>query len=224
MKNNKPSFYDLQKRALLTNSFKIKLHMEKNPVTFIAFDILYLDNKLLIDLELMERKKLLSDNIKESSRLVISRFLEEKGKEFFNYAKNEDLEGVVAKERKSKYYPGERSRVWLKMKVYKEEDLIICGYTPSEYGMKDVILGAYNENNDLYKVATIMTNKDKNIIMEYAKRYPSKPLFAGDGIIWMKPNLVGRVKFMMKTKDGNLRQASFLGVRDDKVASDLKGK
>jgi bifunctional non-homologous end joining protein LigD len=110
------------------------------------------------------------------------------------------------------------------MKVYKEEDLIICGYTPSEYGMKDVILGAYNENNDLYKVATIMTNKDKNIIMEYAKRYPSKPLFAGDGIIWMKPNLVGRVKFMMKTKDGNLRQASFLGVRDDKVASDLKGK
>lgn len=221
MKNNKPSFYVLQKRALLTNQFKIKLQVQKNPVTFIAYDIIYLDSELIIDLKLIERKRLLNENIKEDSKLVISRFIEEKGKDFFALAKREELEGIVAKEKKGKYFPGKRSRVWLKMKVYLEEDLVICGYTPSEYGMKDVIFGNYNENNELYKVATIMSNKDKNIIMNYAKNNPGKALFSDDNIVWMKPYLVGKVKYMMKTDNGNLRQAVFLGVRDDKVASDL---
>lgn len=223
MENGKPNFFHLQKRALTADRFKIKLLMEKFPVTFIAFDILYYDNKLIIDLPLIERKKILTDNVVESSRLVVSRYIEEKGFEFFELAKKNNLEGIVAKEKQSKYYPGKRSRVWQKIKVYEEADLIICGYVPNEYGMKDVVFGAYDSNNQLYRAATIMTNKDKNIIIEFANKYPSSPLFDidNDDIVWMKPHLVGRVQYMMKTNSGGLRQAVFLGVRDDKFASDL---
>lgn len=223
MDKGKPNFFKLQKRALLTNSFKIKLLVDKIPVTFVAFDILYCDGKLLTDLPLMTRKKILSENVKESRALVISRYIEEKGKDFFDLTKKQDLEGIVAKEKTSKYYSGKRSRVWLKMKVYQEADLIICGYVPSQYGMKDVIFGDYDSNNNLFKVATVMTNKDKSIIMDYAEKFPSKPLFEVDNeeVIWMKPNLVGRLKYMMKTNSGGLRQAVFMGVRDDKFASDL---
>ena len=223
MDNGKPNFYDLQKRSLLTNKFKIKLIMEKKPVIFIAYDILYIDNKILIDLPLMERKRILNDNIKEDNKLIISRFIEEKGKAFFSLAKSKNLEGIVAKEKKSKYYPGRRSRVWLKMKVYQEVDLVICGYTASQYGMKEVILGDYDDDGNLYKAASIMTNKDKNIIMGYALENPSAALFevGNDSVIWMKPYLVGKVEYMMKTNSGNLRQATFKGLRNDKIASDL---
>ena len=193
MDKGKPNFYLLQKRALLTDTLKIKLLVNKYPVTFIAYDILYCDNKLLIDLPLIKRKLILTDNINEGNRLVISRYIEEKGIDFFNLAKAQDLEGIVAKEKQSKYYPGKRSRVWLKMKVYQEDDLIICGYVPNLYGMKEVIFGSYDDDNKLVKVATIMTNKDKLLIMDYAAVHPSEPLFDAnnDEIIWMKPNLVG---------------------------------
>lgn len=224
MHEGKPSFYHLQKRALLTNPFKIDLIAQQFPVTFVAFDILYCHDQLLIDLPLMERKKILSRNINEDSRLVISRYIEEKGKDFFNLAKTQALEGIVAKEKLSQYYPGKRSRVWLKMKVYQETDLIICGYVPSEHGIKDIIFGDYDEHNKLYKVATIMTNKDSKIIIDYAKTHPSKPLFGleKEEVIWMKPYLVGIVQYMMKTENGSLRQAVFKGVRNDKIAKNLK--
>ena len=223
MDKGKPNFYMVQKRSLLVNKLKIKLYSKKIPVTFIVYDILYIDGKLLVDLDLMKRKEILFENVKENSNLVISRHIDEKGKDFFELAKNENLEGIVAKEKSSKYYPGKRSRVWLKMKVYQEEDLVICAYTPSDYGMKDIIFGKYDSNNKLYRVATVMSNKDKDIIIAYAKKHPSEPLFDlnSDNIIWMKPYLVGRVKYMMKTNSGGLRQAVFIGLRDDKVASDL---
>ena len=224
MYQGKPNFYQLQKRALLTDAFKIKLLVNQIPVTFVAFDILYCDDKLLVNLPLIERKQILSDNVHEGSRLVVSRYIEEKGIDFFKLAEAQDLEGIVAKEKLSKYYSGKRSRVWLKMKVYQEDDLIICGYVASEYGMKDVIFGDYDQNNKLHRIATIMTNKDKKLIIDYANANPSEPLFTVDNeeVIWMKPHLVGTVKYMMKTNSGGLRQAIFKGVRDDKVANDLK--
>lgn len=224
MDKGKPNFFHLQKRALMTNTFKLKLAIGKHPVTFFAFDILYCHDKLLIDEPLIKRKEILKDNIIETKHLVMTRYIEKRGKDFFELAKIEDLEGIVAKVKDSKYYPGKKSRVWLKMKVYQETDLIICGYVPSENGIKDIILGDYDSNNQLFKVATIMTSKDKNIIIDFARTNPSKPLFAfdNDEVIWLKPHLVGTVKYMMKTNSGGLRQAVFKGIRNDKVASDLK--
>lgn len=227
MSEGKPDFFKIQRRSLLSNQIKIDLLKNIDRVTFIAFDILYLNNKLLTNLPLLERKKILKENVKENELLVISRYIEEKGKSLFAFAIENELEGVVAKKKESKYYPGKRSRVWLKCKVYKEDDLIICGYIPSEYGIKELILGSFNEYGNLYKVATINTNKDKEIILNYAKNNQTIPLFEmsnKDEIIWLKPYLVGRVRYMMKTKNEGLRQAVFLGVRDDKVASDLLNK
>lgn len=133
------------------------------------------------------------------------------------------LEGVVAKDKLSKYFLGVRSKSWLKFKVYEEDDLVICGYLEKENNTLDLILGRI-ENNQLIKAATVNTSKDKKLIKEFASLNPSKPLFdeVNEGIVWLKPYLVGKVKYMMKTKTGGLRQAIFLGVRDDKTINDLK--
>jgi len=76
MDNGKQDFFEIQRRSLMTNPFKIELAMQKSPATFTAFDILYYDYRQVTDLPLMERKKLLNKNISESERLAVSRYIE----------------------------------------------------------------------------------------------------------------------------------------------------
>lgn len=226
MKNNQPDFFTLQARSLLVDPLKIKIASRLNPTTFVAYDILYYDSKDVTNLELLKRKALLEDNIIENEFLSYSRYIEEKGIGFYNLAKKNNLEGIVAKEKISKYYIGKRSRVWLKIKVMQEDDLVICGYVKEKEKIKDLILGVYDENLKLHFRGTIslgVSTKDKKIIMDTASKHPSKPLFdisKDNEIVWMKPLLVGVVKYMMKTKSGWMRQPVFKGLRDDKKETD----
>lgn len=86
IKDGKPDFYEIQRRSLMSNTFKIKLASSKLPASFIAFDILYYDDHSVIDLPIMQRKKLLKKNIKEDERIAISRYIEEHGVEFYKLA------------------------------------------------------------------------------------------------------------------------------------------
>ncbi|MDD4000380.1 MAG: DNA ligase, partial [Bacilli bacterium] len=221
IKNSKPDFYALQTRSLITDPLKIKIQMKFNPVIYIAFDLLYLDNQSLINTPLLERKKLLSENLQDTKNLVVSKYLEGKGTELFKAVKKLNLEGIVAKEKLSYYYPGKRSSVWLKIKVYQEEDLIICGYL-EKGNVIELIMGKY-VRDELEKACSVITGKFKKEIIEYGKTHTSLPLFPlNEDITWINPYLVGTVRYMMKTKKGGLRQPVFLGVRSDKFAEDLK--
>ena len=85
--DGKPDFYALQRRSLMTDRFRISLAAKKNSVQFAAYDILYYDGKELTDKPLMERKAILSQNVKEGNGMSISRYIEEKGIAFFELAK-----------------------------------------------------------------------------------------------------------------------------------------
>ncbi|HHU28284.1 TPA: hypothetical protein GXZ54_03910 [bacterium] len=222
MKNGKPDFYTLQARSLLSNEFKIKYQVIKNPAVFVAYDILYYKNKYVTTLPLIERKKLLAENIKESQYLVLSRYIEEKGNAFFDLAKKENLEGIVAKEKNSLYYIGKRSKSWLKIKVLQEEDVLICGYVKDEEGkLKDLVIAKYDDNNELIyygKIYMGISKHDEKVILEFAKKNKTKLLLKeidDVNIVWIKPKLVGVIKYMMKTKKGGLRQPVFKGIKLD---------
>ena len=79
IKDGTPNFFEIQRRSLMSNSFKIKLASSNLPATFTAFDILYYDDHEVTDLPLMKRKLLLEKNIIESERLAISRYIEKEG-------------------------------------------------------------------------------------------------------------------------------------------------
>ena len=93
IKDGKPDFFEIQRRSLMSNTFKIKLAAEKYPASFTAFDILYYEDYEVTKLLLMERKKLLQNTIKENERLAISRYIEEQGIEFYKLAEKNNLEG-----------------------------------------------------------------------------------------------------------------------------------
>jgi len=137
VKDGKPDFYEIQRRSLMSNTFT------KLPASFTAFDILYYDDHQVMDLPLMQRKKLLQKVIKENERIAISRYVKEKGIEFYQLAKQNELEGIVAKRKDSKYYVDKRTKDWIKIKYLLDDDFVVCGYIFKDSGMGSIVLGKY---------------------------------------------------------------------------------
>ncbi len=217
----KPNFYALQKRSLISDGFRIKLAINKTPVQFVAYDMLYFDGNDLTDKPLTERKDILSKKVAEGYGLSISRYIEKNGKAFFELAKQEQLEGIVAKKKDGLYHIGKRTRDWVKIKVMQDEDLLVLGYQPDENGkVKDLILGYYDDNDKLQcrgKVYLGVSETERKIIGEYAKKNTvEKPWFDKyKNAIWLKPELVGTAHFMHDTENGGMRQPVWKGFRTD---------
>ena len=220
--DGKPNFYALQKRSLMGDDFKIKLAANKDPVQFVAYDILYFDGEDLTDKPLTERKEILSKAVTEGHGLSISRYIEKNGRAFFELAKQEQLEGIVAKKKDGLYHIGKRTHDWVKIKVMQDEDLYVCGFQSDENGkVKDLILGYYDDNGKLQcrgKVFLGVSESDKKIIGEFAKKNTVKrPWFDKyKNAVWIKPELIGTAHFMHETENGGMRQPVWKGLRDDK--------
>ena len=222
-KDGKPDFYALQRRSLMADSFKISLAAKSNPVQFVAYDIIYHNGKDLTDKPLMERKAILSKAVREGNNLTISRYIEKNGIAFFEFAKSQELEGIVAKRKDGLYHIGKRTRDWLKIKVMQDEDLLILGYQLDEYGeVKDLILGYYDDEGKLQcrgKVYLGISKEERGIIAQFSKGNTVKnPWFPKyKNAVWLKPQLIGTAHFMHETESGGMRQPVWKGLRFDKI-------
>lgn len=225
IKDGKPSFKEMQRRSLMSNTFKIGLASTRLPASFTAFDILYLNDHLVTHYDLMKRKELLENTIIESERLAISRYIEEYGIQYYNLAEQNQLEGIVAKRKDSKYYFGKRTNDWIKIKNLMDDDFVVCGYITKESGVTSIILGQYEGSDLLYKghVTLGISSQDLKIIKSIPRL--DTPLFSylppsNDNAIWIEPILVCKVEYMMKTSGGFMRQPVYKGLRKDKKATE----
>lgn len=225
LNNGKNDFFEMQRRALMSNAFKIGLAAEKLPVSFVAFDILYLDGRSLVEQPLLERKSLLEKTISENERLAISRFIEGQGVALYEAAETQGLEGIVAKKKDSLYFQGKRTKDWIKCKALLDDDFIVCGYYFKADNLVSIVLGQYENGTMAYQSHVVMgISKDdfKRIssqpTVQKAQYYGGFPNF--DGAKWTAPSLVCKVQFMERTPGGGLRQPVFRGLRDDKQPED----
>lgn len=225
--DGKPDFFEIQRRSLTANEFKIHLHSLKYPASFIAFDILYLKDKEIISLPLTERKKLLDDTVEENERLAISRHIEKHGMDFYKLTEEQGLEGIVAKKKNSRYYFDKRSKDWLKIKNLQDDDFVVCGYIEKPNSIISIVLGQYDKNNLVNKghVTLGISTGDFQIISS-AKRLSEPPFTelskSEENAVWLKPEIVCKVKYMMKTSTGSMRQPVFQGIRFDKEPHECK--
>ena len=202
------------------DKFKIELESKSRPINFSAFDVLYIDKENLMGKSLLERKKLLSDNINENERLSVARYIETKGIELYRLTKKQDLEGIVAKLKTSKYIEGIRTKEWLKIKTYIEDDLVVLGYKMLNGKIKDLVLGYYNKLGKMNLRGSVYFGVSKIEEKSIMKIKNTKPHFPIDDVIWIEPKLVCTVKYMQKTEKGGMRQPVFKGLREDKIPSD----
>lgn len=208
LNDGKPDFTKVMERFKLKNKNKILLMMENYPVTFIVFDILYM-NKYLTDLTLIERKKLL-ETFKDTDVFVKSKYIEENGKELFKVIKKNKLEGVVVKKKDSKYYFDIRSKDWLKIKNWITEEFYVCGYQFNKNNTIAIILGEKNKDDFYYVGKVLMGRKhplyfkilDTNTIKNYVKNYSVKDSN------FISPKYKLKINYIERTKENNLREAN----------------
>ena len=225
IKDGKPDFFEIQKRSLMSNPVKIEMAAKKYPACFTAFDILYYEDRQVIDLSLMERKSLLQKAVKsENSRFAISRYIEKNGTAFFNLAKRQELEGIVAKRKDSRYYFDRRTKDWIKIKYLQDDDFAVLGYVPKENSMNSIILGQYQNGRLVYKghvTLGVGGEPFRRILTLNRVSCPFTEVPKGnENAVWVKPKLVCTVKYMMKTENGGMRQPVFKGLRVDKLPED----
>lgn len=225
IKEGVPDFFEIQRRSLMSNKFKIELLSKKHPAAFIAFDILYYDGEQVTDMPLLERKKLLKKAFRESEKLALSRHIEMEGTAFFQLAKEQNLEGIVAKRKDSFYKMGVRTKDWIKIKFLKDEDFVVCGYIIKETenrNVSSIILGIYKEGNLIYQghVTIGISKKEFEIIVRQKVLKDSPFEKKEENAVYIEPVLVCTVTYMERLKNGGMRRATFKGLRNDKTAAE----
>ncbi|MCL5058056.1 MAG: non-homologous end-joining DNA ligase [Actinobacteria bacterium] len=222
----RPSFRELQTRGRLLDAGKIKRAAEKSPARFLAFDILYVSGRPVLEEALERRKDLLAGAVKVDSALVIPEFVRGEGLLLAEATRQKGLEGIVAKALKSPYLPGKRSPYWKKIRHTKEADLVICGYRAGKGGRKlgSLLLCAFEGGKPSFagKVGTGFGRETEEDLIHKLDPLkiegPSLPVPRGEeaGVAWVKPLLVCAVQYLERTADGYLRHPSFKGLRPDK--------
>lgn len=197
---------------------------------YIVFDILMKDGKSLTNKPLLERKKILDEVLSDGDYIQKIPYTKQ-GKLLWNKVVTYGLEGVMAKEVDSIYYPGERSHVWLKIKLLNTLDAVIVGYKTGKRIISSLALGLYDDQGVLTYIGNVGTGFNDALLEElYPKLHSLETKMAPikktdsdvDAIIWMKPKLVCEVKYQQITSYNILRIASFLRLRIDKKPADCK--
>lgn len=222
--NNKPDFYKVQKRTLLSDPFKIKLTYSKYPANFVAYDIVYYKDKQITETPLIERKQILSNVISENNMLSVSRYIDTNGKMLFELAKQQELEGVVGKKKDSLYWFGKRTKDWNKIKVMADYEAIAIAYIPKPNNMTSLVLAKYNDSNNLVITNHVTFGVSLSKLKQYGMKISGCPLNTipkgYENAVWIEP-MVCTVEYMPSDKEG-LRQAVFKGVRDDKLPGECR--
>jgi bifunctional non-homologous end joining protein LigD len=205
------------------------------PLTFFAFDLMYLDGYDLRDVVLQERKRLLRQVVGKGTAMTkMGPEVRGGGVNFFQQACTLGLEGAIFKRLDSLYTPGVRSPSWLKVKCISRQEMVVGGYTDpqgSRSGFGALLLGHYDGAMLRYagKVGTGFDDEMlKTLTPQLKSREQKLPPFvnpptgyAAKGAHWIRPELVAEIAFTEWSKDGALRHPSFQGLRADKKARDV---
>jgi bifunctional non-homologous end joining protein LigD len=234
-RDGRPSFERMQDR-FHRGPEELARHKGRVPVQFLAFDLLWLDGRPLLDLPLQERRARLDEVLVETKDVRLSQVVEGAGTAFFEQVKQLGLEGIVAKRASSPYRPGSRSPDWRKIKALCLQDCVIVGWTPGKGGrsatLGSLLLAVYDDGRLRYagNVGTGFTHAFLAELLErLAALEVATPQFEGfegtprpRGARFVRPELVCEVEYLRWTEDGKLRASSFKGLRPDKLPGDAR--
>jgi DNA ligase D-like protein (predicted ligase) len=210
-----------------------------------VFDLLMLKGRDIRLGELGARRQLLIEKVlpQLGEPIRLSPALDGELPDLIEAVKEQKLEGLIAKRKNSVYKSGERSDMWLKMRINSGQEFVIGGYTIGGTTFDAIIFGYYEEGSLIYAARTrngftpairqsvaekfrgLETDKCPfaNLPEKYAGRW-GQGLTAAKmkGCIWLTPNLVGQFEFVEWTPDKHLRHAKFVGLREDRNADQVR--
>jgi bifunctional non-homologous end joining protein LigD len=207
-------------------------------LALVVFDLLELDSEPLIGLPLVERRARLEEVVDSSAANVFVSPSFDNGEALLRAAREQELEGVVAKRLDSTYQPGRRSTDWRKVKVRGRQEVVIAGYTKGQgrrsRGFGALVAGVHEAGGLRWagNVGTGFTDAEIERVLGLLRPLeradspfaepPKMPRVRRSDVVWVEPRLVAEVEFVEWTREGRLRAPVYIGLRDDKTASDVR--
>jgi bifunctional non-homologous end joining protein LigD len=230
----RPSFQKLQGRMHLTSDHAVRRLARESPVNYVAFDLLYLDGRSLMDLRYDERRAALAGLELAGPTWQAPAHHVGDGAALLELTRAQQLEGVIAKRLDGPYLPGRRSPGWVKVKNVNSTDAVIGGWLAGEGGragrLGALAIGIPDEDGELRyagRVGSGFTQAELarlGALLEPLARTDSP--FSGrqppKHTHFVEPRLVARVDFNERTHTGTLRQPSYKGLRDDLAPADVR--
>jgi bifunctional non-homologous end joining protein LigD len=236
--DGRPSFARLQHRMHVTSSRNVARAASTDPASLVVFDLLHLDGRSLLRATYDERRRQL-DQLAIGGPIwaVTPSFTNESGADVLRSALELGMEGVVAKRRDSTYHPGTRSSDWVKVKGQRTQEVVIGGWTAGQGNRRStfgaLLLGLPSPGRRqltfVGKVGTGFTDGAREeLLAELRPLVRATSPFDEDlpaaftaGAHWVRPRLVGEVRFTEWTTDGRFRHPVWRGRRSDKTAGEV---
>ncbi len=207
------------------------------PIVYEVFDVLEVEGASTVDLPLTDRRARLESLLGSRNGTVRLSGVFEDGNALYDAAKEQGLEGIIAKRADCPYRQGKRTREWLKIKTHGRQEFVIAGYTKGQ-GRRSgrfgsLVLGVWHGDELSYvgNCGTGFTDKDIDELLDRLRQLeqkespfavvPKMPKVRKSDVVWVKPQLVCEVEFVEWTHDGRLRAPSFQGLREDKPAREV---
>jgi bifunctional non-homologous end joining protein LigD len=228
-----PSFGALAERMHVSRADRARRLAERIPVTLLAFDLLRLGDRDLLDVPLGTRRDLLVDLDLHDDRWQTPPVYDD-GQMLFDATYQQGLEGIVSKRLSSRYRPGQRSKDWVKFAHRRRDSYVVGGWrreTDSKDRLGAVLIGEPTEEGLLYRgrVGSGIAGRKAGVLLEVlAGLTRTTSPFADDvpkldalGTTWVEPVLVVDVESLGPSAQGRVRQPSYVGVRADLTPEDL---
>src|SRR5829696_627384 len=230
----RPSFQKLQSRMHLASEHAVRRLARDDPVTYIAFDLLYLDGRSLLDLRYDERRAKLAELELSGPTWQAPAHHVGDGAALLEATRAQQLEGIIAKRLDCAYQPGRRTSAWIKVKNICSTDVVVGGWLTGEGNragrLGALVIGIPDDEGVLRYAGRVGTGFTEAELTRLGRLL--EPLARVDSPFvgrqppkltrFVEPRLVARVDYSERTQAGTLRQPSYKGLRDDVAPDDVR--
>lgn len=227
-------FQSLQARMHERNTDAIVANVQAQPAVMMIFDVLvkgtrsYVNETWSVRRDALESVGLSADE----GAIRIGTAVRDDGAYLLASAKRDGWEGLMAKRVQSTYSLGARSRDWLKIKLESRQEFVVGGWTEPRNSREHLgaLLLGYWRDDELQYAGHVGSGFTRETLADMHRRLSklerttspfAEPPEGNERAHWTRPSLVVEVKFNEWTSDGRLRQPIYLGLRDDKDASEV---
>ncbi|HEU4820372.1 MAG TPA: DNA ligase D [Qipengyuania sp.] len=224
-----PDFSTLQNVLKRGNGAQSK----SDDLHFHAFDLLEIAGENLTALPNIERKERLDALLAEAAPPIhVADHVIGAGEQLFVALCDARQEGIISKTIDGSY-SGKRGKSWVKVKCTRRQEFVIVGWKKSSAKGRPFssLLLAQHEGKALVYKGNVGTGFNADTLADLAaklkrleRKTPSVEVDRANarGVTWVAPELVAEIAFAEFTADGNVRHGSFLGLRSDKPAAEVK--